>query len=176
QREQVLRLDAENAWHSEEKQRRQVEELSRKEKAARDKEEEARRREEGLRSLVLNARVAVAEREFSAHNLERAEALLDLCPPDQRRWEWHYLKRLCHTELFSLKPGDGPMSCLALSPDGKVLAVGDGHPYQPDKEGCVRLFDAATLRPISTFPPEHGATMELAFSQDGKHLAGVVVS
>jgi WD40 repeat protein len=38
------------------------------------------------------------------------------------------------------------------------------------------LFDAQTLRLISTFAPQRGATFQLAFSADGKRLAGVVGS
>src|SRR5262249_32847613 len=38
------------------------------------------------------------------------------------------------------------------------------------------LFDATTLQPIRAFPSEPGSTMELAFSRDGKHLAGVVAT
>jgi hypothetical protein len=125
QREQGLRVEAESAWHSEQKQRRKVEELGRKEKDARARQEAARRREDRLRSLVLNARLAFAEREFSANNLQRAEALLDACPPGRRRWEWNYLKRLCHVEQRAVKLGDAHVNCLALSPDGRILAAGD---------------------------------------------------
>ena len=37
-----------------------------------------------------------------AKNMEQARALLDDCPADQRRWEWHYLSGRCHPSLQSV--------------------------------------------------------------------------
>ena len=37
----------------------------------------------------------------------QVEKLLDDCPTDRRSWEWHYLKRLCHTELLTLRGHSG---------------------------------------------------------------------
>ena len=53
-----------------------------------------------LRFLYYN-RVTFAEREMNDNNPYHAEQLLDECPTDRRNWEWHYLKRLCHTERLS---------------------------------------------------------------------------
>src|SRR5262249_51184809 len=36
-------------------------------------------------------------------NPERAGQLLDECPPDRRRWEWFYLDRALHSEVFAYK-------------------------------------------------------------------------
>src|SRR5205085_9376081 len=47
-------------------------------------------------------RIILAEREWSANNVQRAEDLLDECPQKLRGWEWHYLKRQCRTELLNL--------------------------------------------------------------------------
>ena len=46
------------------------------------------------------ARAAAGWREG---NMVRVEKLLDDCPTDRRGWEWHYLKRLCHTDLLTLR-------------------------------------------------------------------------
>jgi hypothetical protein len=37
-------------------------------------------------------RMVLAEREWRANNVARAEGLLEDCPPGLRGWEWHYLR------------------------------------------------------------------------------------
>ena len=44
------------------------------------------------RDFLYFHRMALAEREWSANNIDRVERLLDDCPPPLRGWEWHYLK------------------------------------------------------------------------------------
>src|SRR6185503_20175656 len=41
-------------------------------------------------------RIALAEKEWDASNLRRADQILEECPVEFRNWEWHYLKRLCN--------------------------------------------------------------------------------
>src|SRR5262249_28957393 len=82
--------EASRAWHAEAGQRREADE-------AREQAEAARLSEQGLRlraeeALYFN-RIAFAERERSVNNVRQAEDLLELCPPERRLWEWHYLKR-----------------------------------------------------------------------------------
>src|SRR5262249_11370911 len=68
--------------------------------------------------------IALAQREWSANNVIRAEKVLEDCPGYLRNWEWHFLRRLCHTELLTIYAHTSPVSCLALSPDGQRLATG----------------------------------------------------
>jgi WD40 repeat protein len=53
-----------------------------------------------------------------------------------------------------------------------VLASGEGHPHKPG-DGAVRLWDAATLRPLRTLEGLNGAAVDLLFSADGKHLLAI---
>ena len=45
--------------------------------------------------------IAVAQSEWRDGNVGRVEMLLDELPSPQR-WEWRYLKRLCHADLVTL--------------------------------------------------------------------------
>jgi serine/threonine protein kinase len=45
--------------------------------------------------------IAEADRYVLANNWGRVEELLGECPPELRQWEWHYFKRLRHTDPSS---------------------------------------------------------------------------
>src|SRR5205807_422659 len=63
---------------------------------------------------------------------------------DLRGFEWRYLRRLCHGESLLTLPGPGGfINCLALSPDGKMLAVGNGDWSGSPHPGEVRLWELA---------------------------------
>ena len=128
------RVDAETAKEAEVKQRRVAD----------------RRRVEAQTALATAEtnlyfhRIALAERYWFANNVERTEQFLEMCPPSRRRWEWHYLKRLCHRELMTL-----PGHLLAYSPDGARLATsvndsaGDGE--------VITLWDTQTGKELARF-------------------------
>src|SRR5262249_32861765 len=96
-----------------------------KETARANAEEERRRKEEALEDAKTNRYhfgSALGTHESLANHVAAAEERLDACPPERRRWEWHYLKRLCHSELLTLRPASAPTT-LAYSPDGLRLAT-----------------------------------------------------
>src|SRR5262249_5641488 len=117
----------------------------------------------------------------------------------RRGWEWHYLKRLCHADLFTA-PGQ---NCVAFSPDGHTLAAGRGGDVQLWHDGkelwslpgrqrrvnalafskdgrllasagedkTIKLWDAATRKELATLSDHEEPVVQVAFSPDGKRLA-----
>jgi WD40 repeat protein/serine/threonine protein kinase len=135
--------------------------------AARAGEERQRlQAEDALREAQVNLyfnHIALADREWHAGNAGRAEELLDACPDDLREWEWHYLKRLCHSDLLTIRSPVGG-SAVAYSPDGKYLATaGQGHD--------LLLLDAVSGEVVWTFSGHTSPVVAVAFHPDGRRLA-----
>ena len=133
---------------------------------ARRAEEQARRHAQAF--LYYN-RMALAEREFSASNVDRVERLLEDCPPSLRGWEWSYLKRQCHHELFSIPHGSERKRSLTVtrvvfSPDGLYLVTAC-------KDGAIRLWEASTGRLIRLIGRDEKAVFGLAYHPSGTRVA-----
>src|SRR5262249_53383560 len=92
------------ALEGEIRQREMAEQSQRTAEAARTAEEVQRRRADDLlrqeRTNLYFSRITLAHREWLANDLRATERLLGDCPPDLRGWEWHYVRRLCNSELF----------------------------------------------------------------------------
>ena len=52
----------------------------------------------------------------------RTSELLDVCPPEQRGWEWYYLDHQRHAPLLEFKDYSGVHAGVAYSPDGRHIA------------------------------------------------------
>lgn len=99
------------------------------------------------------------------------ERLLNNCiprknEPDLRGFEWYYLSRLLHSELFSLPAS---VKCAAFSPDNSLMATGG-------QDGVIRLWNAKTGKHIALWNADASGShpdsiYALAFSPDGQTLA-----
>jgi WD40 repeat protein/serine/threonine protein kinase len=118
---------------------------------------------EELERTLYYQRIALAEREWSANNLGRAEQLLEECRADLRHWEWHYLKRLRHKTLSPLHH-DSMVLCVAYSPTGHCLA-------SASQDGVIKVWDAQTGQPLWTSGAGQKLVFSVAFSPDGQRLA-----
>ena len=120
----------------------------------------------GERRFLYYNRVTFAERQMNDNDPYRAEQLLDECPSERRNWEWHYLKRQCHTDLLSFQAHRGEIWSLAISPDGRLIATGGG-----DK--TLRLWEAKTGQEVRTISGYVASVWSAAFSPDGMYIASV---
>jgi WD40 repeat protein/serine/threonine protein kinase len=116
------------------------------------------------RQIAYYHRVALAHREWLANNVGRAEQLLDECPGALRHWEWHYLKRLCHRDLLTLRGRRSSGRGVAFSPDGRRLA-------SASLDGSLKVWDARTGRKLVAVPTHQDTVWGLAYSPDGRRLA-----
>ena len=82
---------------------------------------------EKLEASLYYNRIALTQRELSAHDLGRALELLKACPERLRRWEWHYLNRLCRLDPVILQDKTkAAFNSVAFSSDGERLASAGG--------------------------------------------------
>ncbi|MFO0890221.1 MAG: protein kinase [Isosphaeraceae bacterium] len=100
--------------------------------------------------------------------------LADLVPrdpsqKDRRGFEWHLLRAMCGGELRVMRGHQGPVHSVALAPDGRLLATGG-------EDGTVRLWDSTTGKEVAVLhgPRKRPGTRNVAFSPDGRRLAGWV--
>jgi WD40 repeat protein/serine/threonine protein kinase len=133
--------------------------------------EKLRETQAQLRRTLYAAHINLAQHAWEAGDIGRVVELLEQHrskpgESDLRGFEWHYLNRLCHADLLTLKGHTGLVNSVAFSPDGKRLAsVGGGGP----RAGEVKVWDAQTGRELLSLK---GGGSSVVFSPDGKRLAG----
>jgi|GEM_PF-462214 len=127
-----------------------------------DKAEKALRREQ---RIAYFGKIALAELEWRANHLARANQILDECGPEELRgWEWRYLKRLCNPTGVHSFVGHMPLRQLTpMTPDGRPIVFA--------RSGrTTQLLDGLTAKRVFEFPEGESASM-VAFSTVGKLLA-----
>jgi WD40 repeat protein len=165
--EQLLRQDAE-AQRSRAEQNEA--EAGRQRQLAEQNQAEAEKQRGRAERYLYGSHMDLAQREWQAARVGRALELLEehrtpkAGQEDLRGFEWHYLWRLCHSDLLTLKGHSNQVNSVAFSPDGKRLASGCW-------DGTVKLWDAATGQEIHTFRGHGHYVTSVAFSPDAKRLA-----
>jgi WD40 repeat protein len=143
---------------------------------AREAEERALHNELTTRQNLYLAQMSQAHRSWQAGQVSRVQELLDAQQLDRagghdfRGFEWHYLRRLLHSENHAFRqPGASSYpSCLAFRPCTTQVAWAErGLNGHGAKAFQVQLRDALTGKLVRTFP----GWSVIAFSADGKYLA-----
>ncbi len=142
---------------------------------------EAEQRRQAEAALYFS-RIGLAESELRNDNVAGAELILDECLPrsgqaDPRGWEWRYLKRLCHTDLMTLRGHEGWVHDVEYSPDGRHVVAAVGSPYlsrtrpTPEAPGAVKVWDSTRGTPLSQLNGSSSAAWSMAYRPDGRQLA-----
>jgi hypothetical protein len=109
-----------------------------------------------------------AQRELDDGWPGRAEDILDRYHAySGRAWEWHYLKRQCHREIFAM-PG---ANCLAWSPNGRTIAT-----VSLMNWSVIELRDAATGKLQRKLGSGGGWVAGLFITKDGRRLGEFNIS
>ena len=147
-----LRQDAESAREGEKRERLRAEQ-----------------RELTTRQQLYVVDMNLAQLALQADDRQRAHMLLERNAPqpgqqDLRGWEWRYLWQAARSEeLFTLGYHSNVVTCLAVSPNGKLLLSGS-------YDDSVMLWDVEGRRQMAALPI--GSTVNcVAFSPDGTLFA-----
>ena len=144
----------------------------------RDRADDERRKAKDARDLAETnlyfSRIESVRRHIQDHEIAQADRLLDACPPELRHWEWGYLKRLCHLELFSLEGERKSTGPIAVSADGNRIAsaVTDDAGFRG-----MSIWDVPTRKEQLHIEIEGlglYALLSLAISGDGRLVAAVL--
>jgi serine/threonine protein kinase len=148
-----------------------------------DAKEKAERQRDELRRQKYISDMNLAQHAWEANNLVGTRRLLDQHWPrpgeaDLRGFEWHYLRRLFHGDLWTVNAHAGPILKLAYTPDGRRLfSYGKVRPAQAmgrasGVPGEIKLWNAATGRevPLNLKGPTD-KVVRIALSRDGGRLA-----
>jgi WD40 repeat protein/serine/threonine protein kinase len=124
-----------------------------------------------LQRMLYASDMNQAKLALDAGAVYRAGELLDKHRPktgerDFRGFEWYYLDRLCHPDVFTLRGHKAEVYCVAYSPDGKRLASGSD-------DNTVKVWDAQTGRELLSLTGHTGYIYTVDFSSDGMRLASI---
>ncbi len=139
-----------------------------------------RQRQRAEQHLYI-ARIGQAEGALRLYDAATARGLLDQCrpgpgEPDRRGWEWYYLDQWCNPELRRIAlPSDAQSQSVAVSPDGRLLAVGCSAPFSlgtsespPVPAYVISLPDGQVLHELGG---HRRFVHAVTFRPDGKWLA-----
>src|SRR5262249_36557035 len=128
--------------------------------------------EKANRQLLYVANMNLAGKAFEEGRLSSGHEILNHYLPnadiaqkdDARDFYWHFLWRMNHQELASLKGHGGYVSSVAFPPEEKTH-----HPESDDSP--VKLWGVAPRQEVATLKGHGDSVSSVAFSNDEKTLA-----
>ena len=131
---------------------------------AEQKSREALTQNRLLERLLYISSVALAQRENLANNVGYAEELLDRCPRALRGWEWRFVNRSNHRELFSVgtRPRPGIVRAVFNPGEDRVACCGGNN---------VWIYDLVTGRQLHHLKGHENDVWAVAWSPDGTTIA-----
>lgn len=108
------------------------------------------------------ARIGLAAAKIDENAFDSALAVLKLCKPHLRNWEWGRLMHLCRQSVeFATQ---GPVNSLDYSPDGQRFVTGSW-------DGRARIWSTTPGSAPLEIPYEGLYVQAVAFSPDGQYVA-----
>ena len=121
------------------------------------------------RSLYINL-VNRAQAEWSNGHSELADRLLADCSLNRRGWEWYFTKKLCHSDLHTLRGHTVQVDAVAFNQDGRLVAsVACDLRDWSFEPGELTVWETATGRTLFTRPRR---VCCVAFTPDGEIAVG----
>jgi eukaryotic-like serine/threonine-protein kinase len=130
---------------------------------ARDAERSAYDRAAELRYQLGISNFLLASAAYDNRDVVGAAERLDNVHPDQRGWEWRYLKRLTRGGLFTLYGHTDRVESAAFSPDGSRIVTASW-------DRTAKVWDARTGAPLIGLKGHVGWLSGAAFSPDGSRI------
>jgi len=115
------------------------------------------------------AHIEAASSALRRGDARSAQEWLAGAPKKHRGWEWDYLSAQCDSSVATHKVSESAVTKLALSPDGKTLAVANS-------KGTITLWNTADLnseavaKPRTELVGHKNSVFGLGFSSDGKQM------
>jgi serine/threonine protein kinase len=161
-------------WQDAERAKREAVEAKGEAVTARDAEIKARVKAEEAKGEAVTAREQLAGVEYARtmqvaydawreNNVAATLALLASTRPELRGWEWHFVYRLCHSDLLTLKGHTGRVRSASFSPDGTRIVTAS-------EDQTARLWDVKTGTATLTLKGHASGVQSASFSPDGTRI------
>ena len=123
----------------------------------------ADREREKFERFEYGRTMQVAHDHWRDNNVAAALALLESTRPDLRGWEWHYLHRLCHSELLTLQGHADMVTSAAFNADGTRIVTGS-------HDRTAKVWNAETGAEVHTLKGHTNSVVSASFSADSSRI------
>ena len=118
---------------------------------------------EKLERVEYGRTMQVAHQEWRDSNVAATLALLNSTRKDLRGWEWHYVHRICHVDLFTFKGHTNLVNSASFSADGSRVLTGS-------EDKLAKVWDSKTGAEVLTLRGHTGSVNSASFSPDGSQV------